>query len=190
MNRQIRAFAAGAAVIAVLWVLSLAVGGGETDATSNAPASAESASEVTIETQDTEATAETQDPEATQDTAAVDEAEPTPEPEAEPAADAPAETARFSDLDVVAPAELPIEAIDTLALIADGGPYPFDQDDGTFQNREGILPERPRGHYREYTVITPGEDDRGARRIVSGADGELYYTDDHYDSFREIVVDS
>jgi ribonuclease T1 len=36
-------------------------------------------------------------------------------------------------------------------------------------------------------VITPGENDRGARRIVTGEGGEMYYTDDHYDSFREIV---
>lgn len=83
--------------------------------------------------------------------------------------------------------ELPLEAQETIALIDKGGPYPFDQDDGVFQNREGILPSRVRGYYREYTVITPGEDDRGARRIVSGGDGELYYTDDHYDSFSVVV---
>lgn len=95
---------------------------------------------------------------------------------------------RFSDLPVVDTNELPIEAIETLLLIADGGPYPFDRDDLTFQNREGLLPERPQGHYREYTVITPGENDRGARRVVAGADGERYYTADHYSSFREIAL--
>lgn len=94
---------------------------------------------------------------------------------------------QFSNLPVVEPADLPIEAIDTLLLIADGGPYPYPQDDGVFQNREGFLPSRDRDHYREYTVDTPGAPDRGARRIVSGVDGELYYTDDHYDSFREIT---
>ena len=31
---------------------------------------------------------------------------------------------------------------------------------------------------------TPGEDDRGPRRIVAGDDGEqLFYTADHYASF-------
>lgn len=94
---------------------------------------------------------------------------------------------RFSDLPAVSVNDLPTEAIETLFLIADGGPYPYRQDDGTFQNREGILPDRDQAHYREYTVDTPGSPDRGARRIVSGADGERYYTDDHYDSFREIV---
>jgi ribonuclease T1 len=84
---------------------------------------------------------------------------------------------------------LPPQAIDTLLLIEEGGPFPYDQDGSTFQNREGILPDAPRGHYREYTVETPGSPDRGARRIVTGRDGERYYTDVHYDSFRFIVGD-
>lgn len=85
-----------------------------------------------------------------------------------------------------APAWLPPEARDTLALIRAGGPYPYRQDGGVFQNRERRLPERPRGYYREYTVDTPGSRDRGARRIVSGGDppAEFFYTDDHYRSFR------
>ncbi len=84
---------------------------------------------------------------------------------------------------------LPPEAIDTLLLIDEGGPFPYDQDGSTFQNREGILPDASRGYYREYTVETPGSPDRGARRIVTGRDGERYYTDDHYDSFLFIVGD-
>jgi ribonuclease T1 len=92
-----------------------------------------------------------------------------------------------SDLPTIAVEELPIEAIETLALIDAGGPYPYRQDDGIFQNREQLLPSRSGDHYREYTVDTPGSPDRGARRIVTGADGERYWTDDHYDSFREIV---
>lgn len=94
---------------------------------------------------------------------------------------------RFSTLDVITVEELPVEARTTLALIAEGGPYPFARDDAVFQNRERLLPIRDTGHYREYTVITPGEDDRGARRIVAGADGERYYTSDHYSSFSEIL---
>lgn len=83
--------------------------------------------------------------------------------------------------------DLPDEAWDTLYLIDDNGPYPYDKDGTTFQNREGLLPDHPRGHYREFTVETPGLSHRGALRIVSGADGELYWTDDHYDSFAQIV---
>lgn len=104
-----------------------------------------------------------------------------------PETETPEVVAQFSDLPTITVDELPIEAIDTLVLISDGGPYPYRQDDGTFQNREGILPDRSSQHYREYTVDTPGASNRGARRIVSGADGERYYTDDHYDSFREII---
>lgn len=91
-----------------------------------------------------------------------------------------------SGLETVAESRLPSEARATLALIRAGGPYPYDQDDRTFQNREGILPQQKRGYYREYTVETPGSDDRGARRIVGGQGGDRYWTDDHYDSFRQI----
>lgn len=83
--------------------------------------------------------------------------------------------------------DLPPEAIDTLLLIDEGGPFPYDQDGSTFQNREGLLPAHPRGYYHEYTVETPGSPDRGARRLVTGDRGERYYTDDHYDSFRFVV---
>ena len=85
-----------------------------------------------------------------------------------------------------AAAALPSEARATLALIAAGGPFPYERDGSVFQNRERILPDEARGYYREYTVVTPGSDDRGARRIVAGAGGERYYTDDHYASFRRI----
>ena len=91
-----------------------------------------------------------------------------------------------SGLDTVAESRLPREARATLELIRAGGPYPYDQDDRTFQNREGILPQQKRGYYREYTVETPGSGDRGARRIIGGREGDLYWTDDHYDSFRQI----
>ena len=83
--------------------------------------------------------------------------------------------------------DLPREARETLALIKAGGPFPYARDGAVFGNREGLLPKRSRGHYREYTVKTPGAKDRGARRIVAGRSGEFYYTDDHYRSFRRII---
>jgi len=83
-------------------------------------------------------------------------------------------------------AKLPNEARETLALIKRGGPFPYRQDGSTFGNRERRLPLKARGYYREYTVPTPGARDRAARRIVAGRDGEYYYTDDHYNSFRLI----
>jgi guanyl-specific ribonuclease Sa len=83
---------------------------------------------------------------------------------------------------------LPAEARDTLARIVAGGPFEHRQDGSVFQNRERQLPPRPRGWYHEYTVETPGSDDRGARRIVTGGTppSEYWYSDDHYRSFRRI----
>ena len=83
-------------------------------------------------------------------------------------------------------AELPKEARDTVALIHKGGPYPYAKDHAVFGNREGRLPKRKRGYYHEYTVKTPGERTRGARRIVAGSEGEIYYSPDHYGSFRRV----
>jgi ribonuclease T1 len=104
-------------------------------------------------------------------------------------------------------ADLPQEARETLGLIHGGGPYPHERDGITFGNYEKRLPAAPRGHYREYTVMTPGVRHRGARRIVVGCErqrgarsstgqlrlaqcrygGEFYYTADHYRTFRRIV---
>lgn len=91
-----------------------------------------------------------------------------------------------SGLPIVSLAALPAEATVTWELIDAGGPFPYDQDGAVFQNREGLLPDQASSYYREYTVETPGSDDRGARRIVAGADGDRYWTDDHYDSFSRI----
>lgn len=91
----------------------------------------------------------------------------------------------------VAAAELPLrslpaEAQQTIALIRQGGPFPYPQDGVVFSNRERLLPQARRGYYREYTVKTPGARNRGARRIVRGEAGELYYTADHYASFARV----
>ncbi|RMH90877.1 ribonuclease [Lysobacter pythonis] len=85
---------------------------------------------------------------------------------------------------------LPREALDTIALIQRGGPFPYRQDGSVFGNRERRLPDKPRGWYREYTVKTPGLSHRGARRIVTGGDppDAWYYTDDHYERFRRVEV--
>jgi len=91
-----------------------------------------------------------------------------------------------TDLPAVALADLPPEAAQTVDLIHTGGPFPYDRDGIVFENREGLLPDEPSGYYHEYTVPTPGASDRGARRIIEGSDGELYWTDDHYRSFERI----
>ncbi len=79
----------------------------------------------------------------------------------------------------------------TLALIQQGGPFPYPNKDGTtFYNREGKLPAQSQGYYREYTVPTPSVSHRGARRIVTGGHPPTtyYLTVDHYDSFRQLQV--
>lgn len=103
---------------------------------------------------------------------------------------APERSPSSSEPDRRLPSFLPPEAADTLALIERGGPFPHRQDGSAFQNRERRLPPRPRGHYREYTVRTPGLGHRGPRRIVTGGDPpqEFWYTDDHYASFRPFEV--
>jgi ribonuclease T1 len=94
--------------------------------------------------------------------------------------------------DTIALAQLPIQGQDMMKLIYTGGPFRYDKDGTVFGNRERILPAKNRGFYREYTVRTPGERTRGARRIVCGgikptAPDACYYTDDHYASFRKIA---
>lgn len=97
---------------------------------------------------------------------------------------AAAATAHLAAVGDICESKLPAEAHDTLDLIDKGGPYPYPQDGTVFDNREGILPDQSQGYYHEYTVETPGSDDRGARRIVTGEeDQEDYYTADHYESF-------
>ncbi|HVL55470.1 MAG TPA: ribonuclease domain-containing protein [Burkholderiaceae bacterium] len=103
-----------------------------------------------------------------------------------PAAQTPAQ------LPQIAFSELPPQARQTIELIRRGGPFPYERDGTVFFNRERLLPIAPRGHYTEYTVRTPGARDRGARRIVVGGDprrsDEIYYTDDHYRSFKRVLT--
>lgn len=91
----------------------------------------------------------------------------------------------------IAVAEMPVQGARTYALIARGGPFPYEKDGAVFGNRERLLPLRHRGFYREYTVATPGLQHRGTRRIVCGgkapAIDNCFYTADHYASFRKIV---
>jgi ribonuclease T1 len=107
-----------------------------------------------------------------------------------------AATARTPDSPTAVPpvalVTLPPEAQSTYRLIHAGGPFPYQKDGTVFGNRERLLPPRARGHYREYTVRTPGARDRGARRIVCGGapptnPEACYYTADHYNSFRRIA---
>lgn len=96
-------------------------------------------------------------------------------------------SAEQRDVPTVSAAQLPSEARVVMRAIRMGGPFPYRKDGSVFGNRERRLPRKPSGYYREYTVPTPGSPDRGARRIIAGSEGEMYYTDDHYRNFRRIT---
>ena len=92
-----------------------------------------------------------------------------------------------SGLLTIAATSLPPAAQAALVLIDKGGPFPYAQDNTVFSNFERLLPAQASGYYREYTVVTPGSRDRGERRLVVGRAGDVYYTSDHYDSFRQVI---
>jgi len=94
--------------------------------------------------------------------------------------------------DTAADSGLPREATQVLARIRAGGPFEYERDGVVFGNFEGHLPQQPRGYYHEYTVRTPGERGRGARRIIAGGQPptDFWYTADHYDSFVRIDADA
>ena len=93
--------------------------------------------------------------------------------------------------ETIALSQLPLQGQTTYRAIFEGGPFRHDKDGTVFGNRERLLPRERRGHYREYTVDTPGARTRGARRIVCGGPPTTpqacWYTADHYASFRKIV---
>lgn len=96
--------------------------------------------------------------------------------------------------------------LDLVARVHDGRPLPFPKDGAVFANREGRLPTRPSGYYREYTVlppagspsditvggrpfrISPPQGRRGAERLVIGGGELLWYTPDHYKTFIQLQV--
>ncbi len=114
-----------------------------------------------------------------------------PERDGDATAASPLE-ARFPGLAQVPAGEERQAVAHTIGLILSDGPFPYpDKDGSVFGNFEGRLPRRSRGHYREYTVPTPGIGHRGARRIVAGESQgqpqEMFYTRDHYETFRRLT---
>lgn len=53
-----------------------------------------------------------------------------------------------------------------------------------YGNYEGTLPEDD--EYHECDIDTLGKKKRGAKRIIYSDDGDVYYTEDHYDSFVQL----
>ncbi len=111
---------------------------------------------------------------------------PTAEPPSDPSTRRPDPGARTVDVDGIGDAEERAAITAVARAIDRGGPFAYRKDGVTFENREQRLAAHPRGYWHEYTVPTPGSDDRGARRLIAGPDGELFYTDDHYRTFLRI----
>lgn len=74
----------------------------------------------------------------------------------------------------------------TLDRIERGKRLRFPNDGVVFENRERRLPSKSSGYYHEYVLPTRGDDGPGPQRIVMGSEGEVYYTPDHYKSFRRV----
>ena len=112
-------------------------------------------------------------------------AAPSPPPQSPPPAvpSPPASTPARLDLSVIADPDERAAIVAVAEAIDRGGPFTYRKDGAVFENREKRLPVEPRGYWREYTVPTPDEADRGARRLVAGQRHELRYTRDHYRTF-------
>ncbi len=100
--------------------------------------------------------------------------------------------------------------IELLAKIAVCKPLPYSQDGIINNNKEGLMPQAPKGFYKEYTLIVPGRktgdapepiviggktymsgamlSTRGPERLIIGGGKEIYYTMDHYKSSVHLTI--
>ncbi len=79
-----------------------------------------------------------------------------------------------------------IDLRDTLARIERGQRGSHANDGTVFQNREKRLPQKPSGYYHEWVHPTPNQRGPGPQRVVTGENGEIYYTPDHYKTFERL----
>lgn len=79
-----------------------------------------------------------------------------------------------------------IDLTPTLERIERGKRLRFAHDGSVFENRERRLPQKPAGYYHEFVHPTPGDNGPGGQRVVVGREGEVYYTPDHYHTFRRV----
>ena len=62
----------------------------------------------------------------------------------------------------------------------------FGHDGITFENREKRLPHKPKGYYHEYVHPTTGVSGPGPQRVILGEEGEIWFTHDHYRTFKRV----
>lgn len=175
----------GAAVATALAVLFATTGCGVSSPARSVPPPAASA-DLTLADQATQAEAQPSSAGVTTTSSGI------PSSTASSAATPRPRSTEASGVRACRPDELPRQVGETVRAIREGGPFARRKDGVTFQNREGRLPRRASGFYREYTVPTPGTDRAGARRIVTGGNPRtnppwMFYSSDHYETFCEIT---
>lgn len=74
----------------------------------------------------------------------------------------------------------------TLDRIVSGEKFPYRNDGSIFKNMEGLLPKQNAGYYKEFVHPTPGVKGPGVMRVVTGQNGEMWFTPDHYKTFIQI----
>lgn len=79
-----------------------------------------------------------------------------------------------------------VELQGTLDRIGQKRKLRYSHDGATFENREGRLPRKAAGYYTEWIHPTAKLDGPGPQRIVTGRDGDVYYTSDHYRTFKQL----
>lgn len=88
--------------------------------------------------------------------------------------------------------DIPSKVYDVLDYVKDNGKAKKSYVGGrTFGNREQHLPKKDKSGkritYQEWDVNPKVKGkNRGTERIVTGSDGRSWYTNDHYNSFKEI----
>ncbi len=94
--------------------------------------------------------------------------------------------AKIRDLDGDVVFQGTVDLRDTLDRIERGQRGSHGNDGSVFQNRERRLPTKRSGYYREWVHPTPKLRGPGPQRIVTGDEGEIYYTPDHYKTFERL----
>lgn len=118
--------------------------------------------------------------------------EPSPSPPSRttPAAPVPLETripdVTIRDLEGKVVQRGEVDLSKTLERIERNERLSFRNDGAAFANRENRLPRKPSGYYREWVHPTSSLPGPGPQRVVTGDGGEIFYTADHYKSFRRL----
>ncbi|MCE5293944.1 MAG: hypothetical protein LLF94_04965 [Chlamydiales bacterium] len=76
-----------------------------------------------------------------------------------------------------------VDVKSTLKRIKQGIKHPHVNDGAVFENRLKSLPEQTYGYYKEFVLPTPGVSHAGVQRIITGKNGKIFYTPDHYRTF-------